>query len=430
MRRLIFQTSTMQEKASELVQQLDDRITNIQKVKDNSNSEPSTLSEREGERDLVSDFSTDASVAAWALSALVNERDTSSAVSKVLRTHKSATTMESLFTISVEKLMNAPNLSKRYFDTATDATEERESGRGKKTKKKNTPMESYRYFDISNRKSIEASVLAESAFALLANLSTIPIGCNILCDANALEPLLKLFKHERSDHIPFLAIFAHSLEMMLDYNVDSNRIFCESGGVELLCSRLRQEIETSLREYEKMCESLKNAHASIMNVENENDGKLLTDTSSKVRGSGSKRKKSEQTSINDNEEGTPPQRQKRSDGTSSEIVEKATKGDVETNDVVLPSCVAYSRRVLIKALTRSLAFAIFGPSVPHDAYAVGLDGPNGLNEAMRLVFDNAQKFGGSGVTTFASLVTDYLNHDPTCYVKLESAGFSMLYSAR
>ena len=75
-------------------------------------------------------------------------------------------------------------------------------------------------------------------------------------------------------------------------------------------------------------------------------------------------------------------------------------------------------------------FAIFGPSVPHDAYAVGLDGPNGLNEAMRLVFDNAQKFGGSGVTTFASLVTDYLNHDPTCYVKLESAGFSMLYSAR
>ena len=141
----------MQEKASELVQQLDDRITNIQKVKDNSNSEPSTLSEREGERDLVSDFSTDASVAAWALSALVNERDTSSAVSKVLRTHKSATTMESLFTISVEKLMNAPNLSKRYFDTATDATEERESGRGKKTKKKNTPMESYRYFDISNR---------------------------------------------------------------------------------------------------------------------------------------------------------------------------------------------------------------------------------------------------------------------------------------
>ena len=73
--------------------------------------------------------------------------------------------------------MNAPNLSKRYFDTATDATEERESGRGKKTKKKNTPMESYRYFDISNRKSIEASVLAESAFALLANLSTIPIGC-------------------------------------------------------------------------------------------------------------------------------------------------------------------------------------------------------------------------------------------------------------
>ena len=430
MRRLIFQTSTMQEKASELVQQLDDRITNIQKVKDNSNSEPSTLSEREGERDLVSDFSTDASVAAWALSALVNERDTSSAVSKVLRTHKSATTMESLFTISVEKLMNAPNLSKRYFDTATDATEERESGRGKKTKKKNTPMESYRYFDISNRKSIEASVLAESAFALLANLSTIPIGCNVLCDANALEPLLKLFKHERSDHIPFLAIFAHSLEMMLDYNVDSNRIFCESGGVELLCSRLRQEIETSLREYEKMCESLKNAHASIMNVENENDGKLLTDTSSKVRGSGSKRKKSEQTSINDNEEGTPPQRQKRSDGTSSEIVEKATKGDVETNDVVLPSYVAYSRRVLIKALTRSLAFAIFGPSVPHDAYAVGLDGPNGLNEAMRLVFDNAQKFGGSGVTTFASLVTDYLNHDPTCYVKLESAGvFDALFCA-
>ena len=39
------------------------------------------------------------------------------------------------------------------------------------------------------------------------------------------------------------------------------------------------------------------------------------------------------------------------DGTSSEIVEKATKGDVETNDVVLPSYVAYSRRVLIKALT-------------------------------------------------------------------------------
>ena len=434
MRRLVFQTSTMQEKASELVQQLDDRITNIKKNTHNSNSEPPlpSLGRGRGE-DAGSDFSTDASVAAWAISALVNERDTSSAAVEVLRTHKSATILENLFTISVEKLVNAPDLSKKYFDTATDSPEER--GRGKKSTKKNTGTEeSFRYFDISNSESIEASTLAEAAFALLANLSTIATGCNVLRDANALEPLLKLFEHERSDHIPFVAIFAHSLEMILDYNADSNRIFRESGGVALLCLRLRQEIETSLKEYDKICESLRSAGASMKNRENKNDAKLLSvanTDSHAAPGSGSKRKKSHVTSVDDDKESTPSQRRKSGDGTSVDIVEKATKGEgLTANDVVLPSYVAYSRRVLIKALTRALAFAIFGPTVPQDAYAAGLDGPNGLNKAMRLVFDNAQKFGGSGVTTFASLVTDYLNHDPTCYVKLESAGvFDALFSA-
>jgi len=135
MRRLVFQTSTMQEKASELVQQLDDRITNIKKNTHNSNSEPPlpSLGRGRGE-DAGSDFSTDASVAAWAISALVNERDTSSAAVEVLRTHKSATILENLFTISVEKLVNAPDLSKKYFDTATDSPEERGRGGGNRGK--------------------------------------------------------------------------------------------------------------------------------------------------------------------------------------------------------------------------------------------------------------------------------------------------------
>jgi len=409
MRRMVFQTSTMQEKASELVQRLDGRIANIQKNKDNSNSEPpmSSSGRVKGE-DGRSDFSTDASVPAWALSALVNERDTSSAAVDVLRAHKSATILESLFTISVERLVNAPNLSKKYFDL------------------KNTQTESFRYFDITDSENIEASALAESAFALLANLSTIAAGCNVLRDANALEPLMKLFEHERSDHIPFVAIFAHSLEMILDYNADSNRIFRESGGVALLCTRLYKEVETSLKEYDETCDSLRNAGAQMKNVQNEKDAKSLAAVNSDsgaAPSSGSKRKKSQVTSVDDSKEGTPPQRQKKSDdGAGANLVGKSAKEEgVEVKDVVLPSYVAYSRRVLIKALTRALAFAIFGPTVPQDAYAAGLDGKYGINRAMVMVFENAEKFGGSGVTTFASLLTDYLNHDPTCYDKLECA---------
>jgi hypothetical protein len=140
--------------------------------------------------------------------------------------------------------------------------------------------------------------------------------------------------------------------MILDYNADSNRIFRESGGVALLCLRLRQEIETSLKEYDKICESLRSAGASMKNRENKNDAKLLSvanTDSHAAPGSGSKRKKSHVTSVDDDKESTPSQRRKSGDGTSVDIVEKATKGEgLTANDVVLPSYVAYSRRVLIK----------------------------------------------------------------------------------
>ena len=438
MRRLVFQTSNVQEKASEIVRQLDERLSI------NTNNVPSTSTSKYYLRSLCND----ASVAAWALSALVNERDTCSATLDVLRAHKSATTIENLLSISVDWLRDAQYLTKKYFDVkGRMSIEEITMNKGEEEANRRE-LASYLYFDVSDHGNIEASALAEAAFALLANLSTSPPGCHVLRDANALEPLFKLFKHERADHIPFVAIFAHSLEMILDYNRDANRTFRERGGVLLLCERLRKEIETSLTEYEETCDSLKSIDvlmklssgvAAVKPPSKDSNNEALTTNT--TPGSASKRKKVQEQEVsrdNESEEGTPSQKQKRESDINEEIpptgatttMSSETDMKEDTNAIVLPSYVSYSRRVLIKALTRALAFAIFGPSVPQDTHAVGLDGPSGLNEAICLVFDNAKKFGGSGVTTFASLVTDYLNHDPTCYVKLENAGvFDALFRA-
>ena len=87
----------------------------------------------------------------------------------------------------------------------------------------------------------------------------------------------------------------------------------------------------------------------MKNRENKNDAKLLSvaiTDSHAAPGSGSKRKKTHVTSVDDDKESTPLQRRKLA--RTMDIVEKATKGEgLTANDVVLP-VVAYSRRVLIK----------------------------------------------------------------------------------
>ena len=90
--------------------------------------------------------------------------------------------------------------------------------------------------------------------------------------------------------------------------------------------------------------------------------------------------------------------------------------------------VSSARRVLLKALMRALALTNFAPGAGHTA-AAGLEATAGqetagapLCGALILIFQNPRLFGSGVFSLAANLLSDVMNHEPTCYHKLEACG--------
>ena len=82
--------------------------------------------------------------------------------------------------------------------------------------------------------------------------------------------------------------------------------------------------------------------------------------------------------------------------------------------------VSSTRRVLLKALMRALALTNFSPGTVNVKVAGLEDGT--LCGALNLIFTNPRLFGAGVFSLAANLLCDVMNHEPTCYPKLDAQG--------
>ena len=204
---------------------------------------------------------------------------------------------------------------------------------------------------------------------LVGILSTTTPGCTAIREAELLPLLMSIFKLERLEAIPVVVDVVHTVESYLDFQPNAVVAFRELNGTDLLLKRMRYESVTAIEELQA------SGH--------------LDDVADR------KRKIDSLSSLEDAE-------------TSLAAMKKA------------PKYVNFHRRVLIKALMRTLAYTSFAYGGARMRVPGLSDGT--LTDILGSVLKYPLKFGPGVSSLTANLVCDVIHNEPTCYATLDEAG--------
>ena len=206
---------------------------------------------------------------------------------------------------------------------------------------------------------------ARSLMHLLGILSTSPPGCATIKEAELLPSLVSMLKDERVHHVPVIVDAVHTLESYLDFAPSAVHAFRDLNGVELLLARMSHESRVALEECQASSE---------------------------------------------------PDRKRKADSLSS----------LEDADVVTtlatnaPKYVSYHRRVLLKALMRTLAYTSFAVGGSRSRIPGLSDGT--LTNSIARMLMHPLKFGPGVAALAANLLCDIIHNEPTCYTSMNDAG--------
>jgi len=206
---------------------------------------------------------------------------------------------------------------------------------------------------------------ARSLMHLLGILSTSPPGCATIKEAELLPSLVSMLKDERVQHVSVIVDAVHTLESYLDFAPSAVHAFRDLNGVESLLARMSHETRVALEECQASSE---------------------------------------------------PDRKRKADSLSS--LEDADV--VTTSAANAPKYVSYHRRVLLKALMRTLAYTSFAVGGSR-ARIPGLSDGTLTNSIARMLM-HPLKFGPGVAALAANLLCDIIHNEPTCYTSMNDAG--------
>jgi E3 ubiquitin-protein ligase HUWE1 len=240
--------------------------------------------------------------------------------------------------------------------------------------------------------------LAEALVSLLSTLVTTHGGCQTLRDVSLLPVLLPLLRNRNARHVHIVSHAVHVLEIFMDYTSSASAAFRELGGLELVVERLKQEAEDALAE-----------HATTHGSGGSNGGGGVGGVGT---GAGAAATTEDASAAS-----------KTYAGVTAMATEPTEPPLPPPSDLPPPAhvhLVSSARRVLLKALMRALALTNFAPGTAHTAAAGLEDGT--LCHALNLIFAHPRLFGAGVFSLAANLLSDVMNHEPTCYPKLEVHG--------
>ncbi|EPS70177.1 hypothetical protein M569_04584 [Genlisea aurea] len=221
---------------------------------------------------------------------------------------------------------------------------------------------------VVNNSSKWSVVFAEALLSLVTVLVSSSSGCSAMREAGFIPTLLPLLKDTDPQHLHLVSTAVHVLEAFMDYSNPAAALFRDLGGLDDTISRLMIE---------------------VTHVEN-----------------GSKHHRAD--IDQDNAEY----------GSSTGVMETAAELD-SLHPLYSEALVSYHRRLLMKALLRAISLGTYAPGTTSRMYGTE---ESVLPHCLCKIFKRAKDFGGGVFSLAATVMSDLIHKDPTCFSVLEAAG--------
>ncbi|KAG6756300.1 hypothetical protein POTOM_039727 [Populus tomentosa] len=203
---------------------------------------------------------------------------------------------------------------------------------------------------------------AEALLSLVTVLVSSSSGCSAMREAGFIPTLLPLLKDTDPQHLHLVAAAVHILEAFMDYSNPATALFRELGGLDDTISRLKVEVS---------------------HVEN----------CSKQQGEDS--------------------------NSRTRNLQVAASASSELLPLYSEALVAYHRRLLMKALLRAISLGTYAAGNTSRIYG---SEDSLLPQCLCLIFRRAKDFGGGVFSLAATVMSDLIHKDPTCFPILDAAG--------
>ncbi|KAH0671499.1 hypothetical protein KY290_026845 [Solanum tuberosum] len=211
-------------------------------------------------------------------------------------------------------------------------------------------------------------LFAEALLSLVTILVSSSSGCSAMREAGFIPTLLPLLKDTDPQHLHLVSMAVHVLEAFMDYSNPAAALFRDLGGLDDTIARLNVEVSR---------------------VEN---GVKLATASSDLESS---------------------------DFNSSQIVAGTSSEPDSMQALYSDVLVAYHRRLLMKALLRAISLGTYAPGTTARIYG---SEESLLPQCLSIIFRRAKDFGGGVFHLAATVMSDLIHKDPTCFPVLEAAG--------
>ena len=214
-------------------------------------------------------------------------------------------------------------------------------------------------------------VFAEALLSVVTALvSSSSSGCSAMREAGFIPTLLPLLKDTEPQHLHLVSTAVHILEAFMDYSNPAAALFRDLGGLDDTISRLKVEVS--------------HVESCSKQPDEDSDGsRKLTQLVA---------------------------------GTSTEL------------DNIQPlyseALVAYHRRLLMKALLRAISLGTYAPGTTTRIYG---SEESLLPHCLCIIFRRAKDFGGGVFSLAATVMSDLIHKDPTCFPVLDAAGLPFAF---
>ncbi|XP_021771401.1 E3 ubiquitin-protein ligase UPL1-like isoform X1 [Chenopodium quinoa] len=218
---------------------------------------------------------------------------------------------------------------------------------------------------VSNGSSKWSVVFAEALLSLVTILVSSSSGCSAMREAGFIPTLLPLLKDTDPQHLHLVGTAVHVLEAFMDYSNPAVALFRDLGGLDETINRLKVEVSVIENGLQQSCGN--------------------SDSSR----------------------------------TSTEVIVGTSAVLDDIQPLYSESLLAHHRRLLMKALLRAINLGTYAPGSTDRIYG---SEESLLPQCLCIIFRKAKDFGGGVFSLAATVMSDLIHKDPTCFSVLDAAG--------
>lgn len=206
---------------------------------------------------------------------------------------------------------------------------------------------------------------AESLLSLVTVLVSSSSGCSAMREAGFIPALLPLLKDTNPQHLHLVEKAVRILEAFMDYSNPAAALFRDLGGLDDTIYRLKMEVSLVENGAKQPAENSASCTKTVQ---------MAGDASTKL---------------------------------------------VDMQPLYSEPLISYHRRLLMKALLRAISLGTYAPGNTSRIY--GFE-ENVLPHCLCIIFRRARDFGGGVFSLAATVMSDLIQKDPTCFPVLDAAG--------